>query len=334
MLRKSVALLIICCFILLIGCSSSGDNTNYRLLIYYGTPKGINDVWNNDKAARIFSNYDYIVFGDVLSDPKNIYHSSTIDIIAKIRKLHKKANLFGYINIEMLENKYSLDVLKQKVDMWKSMGVDGIFVGCAGYDYNVTRERQNAVIQMIHESGLTVFVNAWEPDDVMGNEFHPVYNPNQIATAMQKGDLYLIEKFLLPYDVLDLESPSLFSKKFRTKMEKALQYRKTLGVKLLSVSRINYNQVSKESLLKFFHMNEAAAGVFSLDGYGVAPVEYSSSLADSDLVVEFPYMRNYMEYYVTDDVVYEWIEESNRYERNGFTVESIAGYHDYKKPEK
>lgn len=317
--------------LLLLGCSKDASKQGYRLLIYYGTPVGVNHVWNEDKSAKIFAQYDYIILGEDLNDPTHVHHRSTQRIINKVRDLHPTVMFFGYINADMLEEQLPLHELVKHIENWQLLGADGILIDCMGYDFFVTRERQNAIIDEVHKRGMPVLVNAWDPDDVMGNGYDPQFNPNLLPSKLGQGDYYLLEKFLLPYDVYDEENPSLFAEGFLAKMNKALGYRINLGVKLLSVSRIDYNQITEESLMKFFKMNEAMAFVFSLDGYGVSSVEYSSSSEDQDLVVLFPYMSNYMDYYNLHDTI-RYDENMQQFSRGEFFVRSRKGDHEFHLP--
>ena len=56
------------------------------------------------------------------------------------------------------------------------MGVHGVFLDEAGYDFGVTRVRQNAIVDYIHGRGLQAFVNAYNPDDVFSGD--PLVLPN------------------------------------------------------------------------------------------------------------------------------------------------------------
>ncbi len=45
------------------------------------------------------------------------------------------------------------------------MGVSGIFLDEAGYDWPViTRARQNTIIRFVHSLGMSAFLNAYQPE--------------------------------------------------------------------------------------------------------------------------------------------------------------------------
>lgn len=324
-------LILIFCFIILSCCSNQASNSLYKLLIYYGTPEGVNNLWDIDEAVQIFASYDYIVFGEGHEDPDNENYVSTKEIISKIHSSHQETKIFGYVDLDRKEKKNSYSDLKKTFHKWRDIGVDGIFLDDAGFDYEVSRSLFNVCVQTIHDMGMPTFVNAWDPDDVMSDKIDPIYNPNGDASEMGIEDYYLLEEFLYPSDISDPNSPSIFSDGFKEKMDKVIQYRKELGVKVLSISRLDYAQYSSQALDEFFKMNEATAGVFSLDGYGVAPIEYSSSSVDEDIVRDFPYISNYKKYYTTD-VKYTSNEEDNDFIRGRFRIHSQLGEHFYKIP--
>jgi hypothetical protein len=318
--------------------ASAADTGNpaggYKLLIYYGIPEGVNgtrDPDNPDKAAAVFAGYDHVVFGEGLEDPDEAYHNSTAAIIRKARELSPDVRFYGYVDLDYTKAKYSMTELKRRTDLWHETGADGIFLDDAGYDYGGTRIRFNEIVRYIHSNGMSAFVNAWNPADVISSAYDATHNSKSLQTAMDSRDIYLLEDFLLPTDITKKNSPSAFSSGFRAKLDKALYYRKLLGIRLMSVSTIEYQKVSADGLRKFFRMNEAAAGVFSLDGYGVAPVHFASEKPYQDLVHSFPYSDNYMSFY-NRDVVYTAKYGNQDFARAGFRLHSLKGSHYYNFP--
>ena len=57
--------------------------------------------------------------------------------------------------------------LRERIALWKRMGVAGVFLDEAGYDWpGVDRERQNMAVRYIHELGLSAFPNAFYPEEL------------------------------------------------------------------------------------------------------------------------------------------------------------------------
>jgi len=303
------------------------ESPGHRLLIYYGIPQGINQVWDDTEAANLFARYDVIVFGESLEEKSHSHHLSTQIIIKKIKELNQKAKIYGYVDLGVTTVNYSSSELKSRSKQWKEMGVDGIFLDDAGYDYKVSRKRLNETVQYIHNLGLSVFANAWKPEDIFASTVDPIFNPKGVATALGKNDIYLFEEFLEPSDITAKQAPSVFGKSFRKKVDKALAFRKELGIKLMAVSEIDYTVYSTNAVRKFFRMTEAAAGVFSLDAYGVAPLHFSASPRKSTNEVRFfPYIQNYFDFYDID-FTYVAKYQDQDFAREGFRIHSRANDH-------
>lgn len=310
----------------------STEATGYRLLIYYGIPEGVNDLWDVEKAAKVFSEYDYLVFGDKLQLPIHTHHESSKEVIAKIMEKKPSAVLFGYVDLGVTTDNLSISVMKDRIDKWKEMGVGGIFLDDAGYDYKVSRSRFNEVVKYVHSVELSAFINAWHPDEVMGNAIHAVYNPKGEKSLLGSNDYYLLEDFLQPTDITQANSPSAYTSSFKKKIDKVLAHRKNLRVRILSVSVMDYSAFSSTAVRKFFRMNESAAGVFSLDGYGIAPLNYSSSKVSGDIVFRQPYIANFMEFH-TNNVQYVSKYGDKDFASRGFRLHSEKGKHFYNFPE-
>lgn len=310
----------------LMASAANEVSAGYRLLIYYGIPEYVNDVNDVNKAADIFSEYDYIVFGDKLQFPENTHYESTKEIIAKIHEKKPDAVIFGYVDLGITTDNLSIDEIKKRSSQWKEMGANGVFLDDAGYDYKVSRARLNTVVDYVHSLGMPVFINAWRPEEVMGSAVHATYNPKGLRTKLGNKDYYLLESLLRPTDISDPSSG------FRKKMDKVMMYRKYLGVKMMSISVMDYEKYSENSVRKFFRMNEAAAAIFSLDGYGIAPVNYSSAKNGQDVVRRQPYIANYKDYYTTN-VTYVAKSNDRDYASQGFRLYSVPGKHFYIYPD-
>ncbi|CAH0119441.1 hypothetical protein PAE9249_01944 [Paenibacillus sp. CECT 9249] len=313
--------------------SSGKEAAPYRLLIYYGIPEQVNDAQEVEKAAGIFAQYDYIVFSAGLEQPQHKYSASTREIMAGIKKLNENARIFGYVDLGVTTKyNYTKEQLAERYRLWAEMGADGIFLDDAGHDFGVNRERLNYAVETVHSLSMSAFVNAWDPDDVFADRIDKEMNPDGSPTALGAQDYFLIESFLKPTDIGDPNSDSAYGSGFQKRIDKLLEYRKTYGTKLLSVSKIDYQSLSKNDLRKFFRMNEAAAGVFSLDGYGVAAWDYSAGTVNRNVVELFPYFENYMNYYKMD-AKYRKLTGGSDYQRNGFRLHSEEGEHFYNIPE-
>jgi len=155
-----------------------------RLAIFYGVPSLVNGASGDiERAAREFAPYDVVVFGDGLQDERAVEHQSTAEIIRRLAAVRPDTRVFGYIALGRTR-RLSDEAVADAIARWDRMGVHGIFLDEAGYDFGVTRSRQNAAIDAAHGAALHVFVNAFNPDDVLAG-----------GTHLQAGDLFLLESF-------------------------------------------------------------------------------------------------------------------------------------------
>lgn len=197
-----------------------------KLLVYYGYPSSINGSGGSvDLAVPHFAHYDYVILGETLENPSHGDHTETRLIVSNPAVDHVK--FYGYINPEQ---NIDINTVKTKIDQWLDLGVDGIFVDIFGYDYDMTRLRQNEVVDYIHSRGYPAFVNGWNPDDVFGAQIHPIYNPSGVATSLGSNDLYLSESYQITNGQYRVES------QWREKQNKLNNYKNQLGFKILAVT--------------------------------------------------------------------------------------------------
>lgn len=194
-------------------------------LIYYGWPSLIqNSNGTVVTAASQFSQYRYVVLGNGLQDPAHGDHAKTQQIVQ--HPLANGVTFFGYVDLGVSTQNLSLADIQTRVLQWKTMGIDGIFLDDYGYDYGVSRQRQNDVVQYIHGQGLPVVANGWNPDHVFGPAIHAAYNPSGLATALNAADFYLSESFAVANWNYDPD--------WMTKANVLESYRAALGFRILA----------------------------------------------------------------------------------------------------
>ncbi len=186
-----------------------------HLCIYYGYPSLINNAKGDlKKAVDEFSKFNLIVLGDGLWKSSHPDNANTQSIVSEL--LSKKSLVFGYVDLGVSTNNFPEETLKQYINGWKKMGASGIFFDDAGFDYKVTRDRQNMAINYCRSQDLKVFMNAWNPDDIL-----PILNEN---------DYYLAESFLVGHDkYLSLND-------WKIKADKCYNYMINKGTKIACVA--------------------------------------------------------------------------------------------------
>lgn len=172
-----------------------------KVLIYYGYPIAITSAWSVDEAVLVYKDYDVVVFGDEYFEPDHEVYAQTAAIMQKLTESYPKVKKTGYVPIGGSEGaNLTMAELKRRVDLWQALGVQGIFLDEFGYDYGVTRERQNEIIAYVKNFGLFVFVNSWNTNYIfsalpMTIEWMPDFspNPNGLAPLVDGFDYTLFE---------------------------------------------------------------------------------------------------------------------------------------------
>lgn len=152
--------------------------------------------------------------------------------------LKPNTRLFGYVNLGP-DNPYDplplwrqagLGNVKEAIDRIADSGWYGVFIDQFGYDFGETRIRQNVIVDYAHSRNLKCLVNAWSPDDAMGAEINPRYNPLGVPSHLGQGDFYLIESFL------QSDSVCRGGKAYIEKYLKIRDYQSRLGIQTVVLS--------------------------------------------------------------------------------------------------
>jgi len=156
-----------------------------KLGVYYGWPSVVNGSQSTNEAANVFNYYDLIIFGLDLESTSHPDHYNTKTIIQNI---NSSTEVFGYVPVGRTLG-LSIDEIKLKINHWQdSMNVDGIFIDEAGYDFGVSRIKQNEIISYVHSLGLKLFINAWKVNDIFGDDIvYSLGDTLKIDTVIQLG---------------------------------------------------------------------------------------------------------------------------------------------------
>ena len=212
------------------------------LLIYYGFPSIINNAKTIDEAIDIFKVYDYIILGDGLSSQSHSDYFNTLKIVSDTKMQDSK--VFGYIDAGVTTQNLSISQIKTRINNWKEIGVEGIFLDDFGFDFKVSRNRQNVIIDYVHLSGLKVIANAWNPDDVFEDLCDEKLNTESEESHLNKDDFFLIESYqvrLSQYEEL---------KQWQNRSNTVKRYQDEIGFKVLSTTTSTINSFYDE---KAFH---------------------------------------------------------------------------------
>jgi hypothetical protein len=266
------------------GVRAGGTDTGIRsLLIYYAPPNVANARYDDNYAAGVLSRYDDVVLGSGLEDSGNVYHASTVAIIAKIAALSPETVVWGYIDCGVSSGNFSLATLQSQIDKWVAIGAKGIFCDLIGYAYLVPRSRQNAIITYIHSKNVGALLNVYNPDEVLSANVDVTYNPTGVASVANSSDVLLLESWICNSDAFASPYYAAFGD-IKTRGDKAVAYRTSMGIRLFAVNILSHNDHTFEQLQEYHDYAEAFARVWRLDGSGMAASEYAASGADVGLM--------------------------------------------------
>jgi len=274
LLNKLFLLLVVCFIVTLIthiakpSLATSPVSKPKRLAIYYGWPSIVNNAQGDvNKATTELAFFDVIVLGDGIEHPTHGDHAKTKTIIQNLRSQGKE--VFGYIDMGISPSppaqNLSIEVAQQYVDEWLNMGVSGIFWDDAGFDFHVSRERQNTLVNYSHSKGLSVMLNAWNPDDVLTG------SPTIPFTS---SDYCLAESWMVSQGY-----PNLYEalSQWQIRAYKYFNNSKISGVKIAAISSgPNTNQPYTYAWW--------GATMYGIDTFGYTNIEYSSYGSEANIL--------------------------------------------------
>lgn len=238
-----------------------------QLCLYYGWPSNVNAVGGDvERAAMQFMRCDLVVLGDGVEHPGHADNIAAASIVAILRKAGKE--VFGYVDLGVTTQNLTFAQIQHRVDEWQDIGASGIFLDDAGYDYGVTRARQDEVIDLVHARGMSVFINAWDIDDVLADVDQSGY-PS--LSRLGPGDLYLAESWLVSagtYQPLQA---------WAQKADRAMHFMRSKGVRVAGVSTAALNKaVASNAGSARFKMGFWGAAMYNLSAWQWTDVGYSS----------------------------------------------------------
>ena len=254
-----------------------------RLAIYYGYPSLVNGASGNvERAVAAFADYDVIVLGDGLEfadvNPRRVpagpgpdEHRRTRAIIERLRARSPATRVYGYID---LGNSQQLPIaeIQRRSTLWAAIGATGIFLDEAGYDFGVTRERQNSVIDFVHSLGLGVFVNAFNADDVFGAGAVALNaagggNPGGAPSRLGANDAFLLESFQVRLGELDNWSAWV------ARTAAAVKHRDRFHSQIFAVTTTT--TATERGVANFYPYAWWSAALWGLDGFGWGEPDFS-----------------------------------------------------------
>ena len=263
--------------LLLVGGSSPSPSPS-RLAIYYGYPSLVNGAQGElALAVSQFSEYDLLVLGDGLEFDQSTSghagpeeHAFTARLIRQLRLApRRRPDVYGYVDLGRTQH-LTASELTDRIDRWSRMGVQGVFLDEAGYDFGVTRERQNAAVTAAHARGLRACLNGFQPGDILETSVTPLNavgggNPRGLPPVVSARDAVLLEAFAAREGVPEPHAA------LTARTQAALHGRKQFGTRVFAVATSGPGDDA--TLAKYGWWTAAA---FGIDAYGWSMPQYSA----------------------------------------------------------
>ncbi|PNX51463.1 MAG: hypothetical protein BV456_03105 [Thermoplasmata archaeon M8B2D] len=200
-------------------------------------------------------------------------------IIQRLKLLKPSIQLFGYVTVNQ-----SYSNFETKADDWNTLGVTGVFMDEAGWDYGDSstngREAFNDKVDHVHglSSANVCFVNAWTIDNILSSDYDATWNPDSLDSNLIHSDWYLLESFPINDAAYTASTPDGYEPKadWVYRGIKATGYRYSMGINLAACGIItNSNSIGQQ----LFDFGFISALMWALDSFGTSDIYYAASSA-------------------------------------------------------
>jgi len=197
-----------------------------------------------------------------------------------VRERSPGTHFYGYVclgeipSAERERKSLTPKQIEERIHLWKDMGVAGIFLDEAGYDFPVvTRERQNLAVRIIHELGLRAFMNAYFLDHLFSREDKVAQangtgkNPKRLPSLLDERDMFLLESFQVNNGTYESVSA------WRARLNQGLEFRRRYGTRILATTTTT---ALKPFDTEKFNYAWWTALLFDLDGFGWGEPDFAA----------------------------------------------------------
>ncbi len=253
------------------------------LLIYYGYPNSFNSGthgWDNEKVAQEMATYRLVVLGNGVAAPTHPDYANTQIIVDRVSALSNHSQVYGYVTVDQAFGDFTNEIIE-----WGNLGVYGIFLDEAGYDYGRTRAEFNQRVDYVHDRTSTdvCFANAWNTKHILGTENDPTYpnstyNDSSAESSLTITDWILLESFPINTTAYTSSNPKGIELAsdwiYRGDTMKSL--RASYGVNFAGCGVINNDNTDGTALFDF---GFTSAMMYNLEAFGTSDTNYGASSA-------------------------------------------------------
>jgi len=225
--------------------------------------------------------------GDIYRVANHADYPNVVKIVNRVKGLRPSTKIFGYVSVNQ-----TLSNFEDKADDWNTLGVHGIFMDEAGYDYGSVatngREAFNDKVDYVHglSSANLCFPNAWNLDHILGTANDTSYpnstwNPSLEESHLTENDWCLLESFPINDGAYTASTPDGYEPRaqWASRGVKAQSLRAAYGVNLAAVGIIDNGNSGGQDLFDFLFIS---ACMWSLEAAGSSDTYYGASSAAVD----------------------------------------------------
>lgn len=186
-----------------------------------------------------------MVLGDGLQDRRHPNHDAVREILQQLPqvKFHGYIDLGVYSPHHRVHN-LKLEEIEARARNWRDMGMVGVLLDDYGYDFANTRQRQREAVAALHDLGLSVIANSWDPRHALDAE-PSEGNPKGLSSPLGKGDYYLYESYLVQ------QGNWVSFKQWRAKSNTLQKLLRSSKVEVLSCTTTQDGQASQPEVWEF-----------------------------------------------------------------------------------
>jgi len=248
--------------------SSGSITANTATTVTATLSGGVENDWDSSDVYRIANHSDY---------------ANTVEIVNRIKTLNPNAKIFGYVSVNQ-----SLSSFQDKVDDWDVLGIHGIFMDEAGYDYGKTRSEFNDRVDYVHGKTNTTlcFANTWNTDHILGttnDASYPnsTYNSGSVESKLDENDWILLESF--PINTTAYSGNDGYESKsdWAARGTKCQTLRATYNVNFAGSGVIADGDSDEQDLFNFGFIS---AMMWSLEAFGTSDTSYGSGSSKTKFI--------------------------------------------------
>ncbi|UNY39805.1 tail fiber protein [Bacillus phage vB_BauM_KLEB27-3] len=266
-------------------------------LMYLGELININDSETVNEASSILSLFNHVVIGEESINEMN----QNKEILTETKK-KSNTSFYGLIDVGVLTANTSVTDIQNKIFQFREMGVEGIYCKNFGYENEVSRDRQNKILESIHQYGMVAILTGDNPEELFTEVYHESLNPDWIDPLIEAGDAYHIERFAVDSSIYTLASVDA------ERMNKLYEYRKDLGIKIFGSGTV-LSTSSQSDAQERYEYAEGSAVLYSLDAYYIMVEGYGEI---SRKIWDFKWMPLIGSWYESNPVI---IEDNGQFKR-------------------